>query len=184
MCAVPLSGRRLAALGGAPLRKLLGLVEEATTLVDSCCAPGESLLNHFSAKFPDLPGESWVIFQRVRSQQFKLRLTTPKALLLLNFGVQQRENAPGVRPRPGLIDIPGSWAERWLYCCWILFTPRGSPYTLLRRSLCLACTHHSGVESKIESGVCPGWLARMLAGEKVESFVAVHNAILQLLKVT
>ncbi|KAK9908613.1 hypothetical protein WJX75_000439 [Coccomyxa subellipsoidea] len=33
-------GRRLAALGGGPLRKLLGLVEEATTLVDSCCAPG------------------------------------------------------------------------------------------------------------------------------------------------
>ena len=28
-----------------------------------------------------------------------------------------------------------------------------------------------------------GWLARMLDGERVESFVAVHNAILQLLKV-
>lgn len=28
-----------------------------------------------------------------------------------------------------------------------------------------------------------GWLQRMLAGEKVDSFVAIHNAILQLLKV-
>ena len=40
------AGRRLAALGGGPLRKLLGLVQEATTLVDSCCAPGESPLTH------------------------------------------------------------------------------------------------------------------------------------------
>ena len=28
-----------------------------------------------------------------------------------------------------------------------------------------------------------GWLQRMLAGEKVDSFVAIHKAILQLLKV-
>ncbi|CAL8462026.1 g1557 [Coccomyxa elongata] len=33
-------GRRLAALGGGPLRKLLGLVQEAATLVDSCCTHG------------------------------------------------------------------------------------------------------------------------------------------------
>ncbi|BDA41253.1 probable tubulin polymerization-promoting protein family member 3 at C-terminar half [Coccomyxa sp. Obi] len=33
-------GKRLATLGGGPLRKLLGLVQEAAALVDSCCTPG------------------------------------------------------------------------------------------------------------------------------------------------
>ncbi|EIE25016.1 p25-alpha-domain-containing protein [Coccomyxa subellipsoidea C-169] len=33
-------GKRLAALGGGPLRKLLGLLQEATTLVESCCDSG------------------------------------------------------------------------------------------------------------------------------------------------
>lgn len=37
---VAVAGRRLAQLGGGPLRKLLGLVQDATALVDSCCTPG------------------------------------------------------------------------------------------------------------------------------------------------
>lgn len=35
-----LTGRRLATLGGAPLRKLLELIQEATQLINSCCQPG------------------------------------------------------------------------------------------------------------------------------------------------
>ncbi len=42
------SGRRLAALGGGPLRKLLGLLQEATTLVESCCESGESPLTNLA----------------------------------------------------------------------------------------------------------------------------------------
>lgn len=43
-----------------------------------------------------------------------------------------------------------------------------------------------GVEARLGMDECnpaAGWLVRMLAGEKVDSFVAIHNAILQLLKV-
>ena len=36
-----LTGRRLAGVGGAPLRKLLDLLAKAKAFVEPCCNPGE-----------------------------------------------------------------------------------------------------------------------------------------------
>ena len=46
------TGRRLASMSGAPLRKLLELVQEAAALIDCCCKPGVPPSSRHAACLP------------------------------------------------------------------------------------------------------------------------------------